>query len=358
METQQTIWLQLQKKNLISGEYQPPEKLHSPWFIKLLLAFSGWLASLFIFAFFLITLHDLVDSSTSCLVLGSGLIFIAYLLLKNDPHEFLEHLMLASSLAGQALIAWALFANELFNSPLYTWFAILIIQSVLCLLMPHYVHRVCSAFFASTALVISFHYLHISVISSASLLLLVILLVLNEWRVVKWQPTFEAISYGVILLLIPLKASNTIGYQLAYWLSETSQAQFETYYLDELLLIFAMLYLVITLIQRNKDHFLLIRSRLTIIGATICFCLLSMQASGLTIGLAILILGFSNSNKILQGLGVSALLYYIASYYYLLDLTLLEKAEILSMVGLFLLAIRFALLKLANPLKQGDSDAV
>ena len=357
MDTQQTIWRQLQKNNLISGEYQPSEKLDSPWFVKLLLAFSGWIASLFIFAFFLITLHDLVDSSTACLVLGSGLIFLAYLLLRNDPHEFLEHLMLASSLAGQALIAWALFANELFSSPLHTWFAILIIQSVLCLLMPHYVHRVCSAFFASVALVLSFHYLHISVISSASLLFLVILLVLNEWRVVKWQPTFEAISYGVILLLIPLKACNVLGYQVSYWLRETSHAQFDTHYFDELLLIFAMLYLVLTLIQRSHHHFPL-KSRLAIIGATICFCLLSMQASGITIGLAMLVLGFSNSSKVLQGLGISALLYYIVSYYYLLDLTLLEKAGSLLMVGLFILAVRFTLLKLASPLKQGDSDAV
>lgn len=357
MDTQQAIWQQLQEKNLISDQYQAEEKLNAPWFVKLLLAFSGWLASLFIFGFLMITLHDLNDSSIACLIVGCGLIFIAYRLLRDNPPDFLEHLMLAFSLAGQILIAWVLFENELFNSQQLAWIALLIIQSLLCFIMPHYVHRVCSAFFASVAFVISFHFLHLSVFSSAILLFLVILLVLNEWRVIKWQATFEAISYGVILLLIPLNASYALGYPLSYFLHETSQTQFETRYFDEILLIIAMLYLVFTLIQRSTHHFSL-KSRIVILTVTVCFCLLSMQASGITIGLALLILGFSNSNKILQGLGISALLYYITSYYYLLDLTLLQKSASLLMIGLFILTLRFALLKLAPPLKQGDNDAI
>ena len=370
---QQILWQQLQEKALVNGEFQPAETLDSPWFIKLLLACSGWFASLFILGFFLLTLQDLVENSAVCLVVGSGMILMAYQMLKNKPSEFLEHLMLAFSLAGQALIAWAIFMidNNVFS--VFPWFAILIIQSSLSLIMPHYIHRVCSAFFASIALTICFHYLQLSAFTSASLLLLALVLVLNEWRSVKWQPTFEAISYGIILLLIPLKASHIIGYDLAYWLNETTLEQSWYYYLDELLLLFTMLYLIVTLMQRSQHHFPF-NTKLAIIGATICLCLLSMQASGITIGFALLIVGFSNSNKVLQGLGITSLLFYISSYYYLLTLTLLEKSVILLMMGLFILAIRYALLKWLNPMQinsdsselshkqlnpqQGDNDAI
>lgn len=357
MNDQQAIWLQLQKSNLVTGELEPSTTLTSPWFIKLLLAFSGWFASLFIFGFFLFTLYDWVDSSLICFAIGSGLIFIAYQILKSNPYEFLEHLMLAFSLAGQALIAWACFTFDGINFSLFPWLMILVIQSLLSLLMPHYVHRVFSAFFACLALVTCLHYLHLTFLASASLLLLVHFLILNEWRHVKWQPVVEAISYGIILLLIPFKASYVLGYDIYYWFKEENQIQTWTYYLDELLLLVAMLYLVITLIRRSQHHFSR-QHQVMMIGATICLCLLSMQASGITIGFALLILGFSNSNKVLQGLGIVSLLFYISSYYYLLTLTLLEKTGILLFIGLFILAIRFILLKCFHPTQQGENDAI
>ena len=354
---QQILWQQLQDKALVKGEFQPTETLDSPWFIKLLLALSGWFASLFILGFLLLILQDLIESSMTCFVVGFGMIFMAYQALKNEPSEFQEHLMLAFSLAGQALIAWAIFMIDNMAFSLFPWLAIFVIQSSLSLIMPHYIHRVCSAFFASIAFTVCFHYFQLSAFTSASLLLLALFLVLNEWRSVKWQPACEAISYGIILLLIPLKASYIIGYDLAYWLNETTLEHSWYYYLDELLLLFTMLYLIVTLMQRSQHHFPF-NTKLAIIGATICLCLLSMQASGITIGFALLILGFSNSNKVLQGLGITSLLFYISSYYYLLTLTLLEKSAILLMMGLFILAIRYALLKWLNPMQINSDSSV
>lgn len=352
MQVQQALWQQLKEQELVTGEYEQPEQVSAPWFVKLLLAFSGWFASLFLLAFFLITMSDLINNTAFCIIPGTVLIVVAYFLLKGNPHEFIEHLMLASSLAGQALIAVVLFSNELLSSALATWLVILIIQSLLAALMPHYVHRVCSAFFASIAFVVSCHYLNISMIASACLLFLIIILVLHEWRFPKWHKATEAVSYGVLLLLIPLKASTNLGYHLSFWLAEQRDAQVATQYFDELLLMLAMVYLVIVLIRRS-EHIFTLNNRIAIITATACFCLLSIYASGITVGLAILVLGFSNSNKILQGLGSASLLYYIASYYYLLELTLLEKAGTLLVVGCFLLLIRHFLLKQLNPLKKG-----
>ncbi|WP_413700742.1 DUF4401 domain-containing protein [Psychromonas sp. KJ10-10] len=354
MKDQQKLWQQLQPQGLVSGQYETPETLNSPWFVKVLLAFSGWFASILIFIFCLLALQDVIDNNIACAIIGSGFIILAYSLLKKTPNEFVEHLMLATSLAGQALIAWALFANDALSSPLISWFTLLILQGALSVLMPHYVHRVCSALFASIALIVCFHYLNISLISSTVLLFLASFLILNEWRFNKLQPLLEAISYGIVLVIIPLQASTSLGYEISSWLNEHHEAGIINHYLEQALLILVMLYILLSILHRS-DSIVPLSKRIALIVATICFCLLSMQASGITVSLAILTLGFSYSNRILQGLGICSLLYYISNYYYYLELTLLQKAASLCVVGLFLLLIRGLVLKFAQP-KQGAKN--
>jgi len=362
MKTQQDIWQKLQEQSIVKGELSASDKIKTPWFIKLLLAFSGWFASLFIFGFFLLILNELIENSIACLLIGAGLIFIAYHTLQKKHSEFLEHLMLACSLAGQALIAWALFITESTTFSVFPWLALFILQSALSLFMPHYIHRACCAFFASLAFTICLYYWHLSAFTSASLLLLVMVLILNEWHSIKWQPIFESISYGVISLLILLKATHAISYDLSYWLNESAVSHTWYAYLDELLLIFSMIYLILTLISRSPTVFP-IKIKRVILIATIGLCLLSMQASGITLSVALLILGFSNSNKLLQALGLTSLLFYISSYYYLLTLTLLEKSGILLIMGIFILIIRYVLLNwfkivLIPPTIKGDKHAI
>lgn len=357
MKEQQRLWQQLQQRGLVSGEYQTPETLNSPWFVKVLLAFSGWFASLLIFIFCLLLMQDVIDNNIACAVIGCGFIMLAYTLLKKTSNEFVEHLMLATSLAGQALIAWALFANnDGLSSPFISCFILFSLQGLLAVLMPHYVHRVCSALFASIALVICFHYLNISLISSTILLFSASFLILNEWRFGKLQRLFEAISYGIVLVIIPLQASTSLGYEISYWISEHDNGPIINHYLDQILLILVMLYILLSLLKRS-DFDLPLNKRLILIGATICFCLLSMQAPWITVGLAILTLGFSNSNRLLQGLGISSLLYYISSYYYYLELTLLQKAASLCVLGLFLLLIRALILKFVQSNRGVNDEA-
>jgi uncharacterized membrane protein len=70
----------------------------------------------------------------------------------------------------------------------------------------------------------------------------------------------------------------------------------------------------------------------------------------------IMLLGFSASNRILLGLGIIALLFFVSSYYYLLDSTLLVKATTLLSVGVILLGTRWGLSKLLPGVK-GAQDA-
>ena len=65
----------------------------------------------------------------------------------------------------------------------------------------------------------------------------------------------------------------------------------------------------------------------------------------------IVLVVFANGNRLLAGLGIAALLYYVSSYYYLLDATLLAKAGVLAASGVVLLGARWLLLNVIMPEK-------
>ena len=71
-----------------------------------------------------------------------------------------------------------------------------------------------------------------------------------------------------------------------------------------------------------------------------------MQAQGLMTGVMIVLLGFAASNRVLLGLGIIALLFFISSYYYLLQNTLLDKSITLLILGVILIIGRSIMTKL------------
>ena len=82
--------------------------------------------------------------------------------------------------------------------------------------------------------------------------------------------------------------------------------------------------------------------KVVIVGALV-LCGFSLEAQGITVAVMIVLLGFSTSNYVLQGLGIVSFLYYISSYYYMLNITLVEKAQILLILGLTMLTARWLL---------------
>lgn len=65
-----------------------------------------------------------------------------------------------------------------------------------------------------------------------------------------------------------------------------------------------------------------------------------------------MLLGFASSNRVLLGLGVTSLLFYISSYYYTLEATLLVKSRTLLIVGLLLLAARWLMTRVIAPASE------
>lgn len=82
------LWTQLTEHNLVSGEEPSSKELSSPWYIKLLLAFSGWLAALFLLLFISAGLTVIFKSTIASIVLSTLLFVLAFVIFKNNKNDF------------------------------------------------------------------------------------------------------------------------------------------------------------------------------------------------------------------------------------------------------------------------------
>lgn len=350
----QSLWQILEEKDVVHGEAPALEKLDSPWYIKFLLAFSGWLAALFLMLFIGFSLESFIRESPLALALvGAAMIGVAYWLFCINKNEFSEHTALALSLAGQALIAWFIFDVQSNNA-----FAIGIIAAfelTVALLLPNYLHRLAAGFIAAGAFSISLSMAGWPYVGEAILLGIASALWLNEFNFPKFTAQIRAIAYGLTFAIIPLKGSAIFGHGTMTWSHEAGDLSPElSPWLGEILIGMVFIGVILQLCRRQQLK-LSDKTMTCVLLGGLMLCLLSFKASGITLGMTILLLGFSAGNRLLTGLGIMSLLFFSSSYYYFVDIDLLNKAGILLATGVFLLAARWIARQLLRPSEQSHN---
>ncbi|NIC04956.1 DUF4401 domain-containing protein [Billgrantia bachuensis] len=323
------------------GDGEPA--LETPWFVRALQAFSGWLAALFLLGFVALGLFTVIEDSIAAGGFGLLLIGAAYGLLQTTPGDFREHLALAASLAGQMLVAWAA-GNALGDMSASFWWSLLLLQVILALAMPSLTHRGFSAFAASLALYLALAE-GVSAPSLAGGLVLLALtaLWLNEFRWPARLRAVQALGYGLLLGLLAIQAMEYFGQSLLlgrYYMG-TGLDWLEPWAGDAL----GMLALLLLLRYVFQHHAGAVAPfvRLAAYGAVAVLMLLSLQAHGLSHGAVVVVLGFAIGNRLVMGFGGLLLLLSISNYYYWLEATLLTKAMTLFALGVMMLAIRWAM---------------
>jgi uncharacterized membrane protein len=336
------VWSMLLEAGVTEGESPETTKLESPWYVKVLLAFSGWLAAVFLLGFFGLGLEFVFDNGAAAFVLGGMMIGGAFAVLRIPQNEFVEHLALAASLAGQALVVFAIIkAADGDEKVAATLVALL--QAALAVVMPNFVHRVFSSFGAALAFDMALTLWGLPFVATGAVMLLGAWCWLNEFRYPHQMGKMRAVGYGLVLALILLKGTALFGHKTMAWQFGRNQpALWARPWVGEVLIGVVVLYVVWLLLQRY-DHRISDRISITLLLGTLLLCVVSMKAQGISVGMVIILLGFAGSNRVLQGLGVLSLLFYISTYYYMLDATLLAKSYYLLSVGLFLLVLRWAM---------------
>jgi len=350
----QQLWSKLAAAGLTVGNMPETQETHTPWYVRVMLGVAGFIAAVFLLGFVGVGLAFVLENKIASLAVGFMMIAAAYAVFRAAPHsDFGSMFALAVSFAGQALVAYGVWGvlNQRSSQP---WLAICVIEAILALAMPNFIHRVVSAYAAVLALAVALASSGAEGVAGGLVALAVAGLWLNEVRLAKHHAVVTPIGYGLTLAFIQVEGSNFTAHSVMAIFGSPARS-WAMPWMGEVLVVAAFLFAVWTLLRRAgwtlpESKSLLSLAVAAAVGAA------SFKAPGVAAGLMIVLVGFANGNRLLAGLGVAALLYYVSSYYYLLDATLLAKAGVLAASGVVLLAARWLLLTVIMP-KGASADA-
>ncbi|RUR33300.1 DUF4401 domain-containing protein [Vreelandella andesensis] len=335
-----TLKQQLTLASVSLNEPSSTASLPSPWFVRALQAFSGWLAALFLLGFIATGVVFVMESPLVSLVVGSLLMGGAFALLRAARSDVLEHMALAFSLAGQILVAWP--AAEMWGVSANLWWVLLALQCALALVMPSQVHRSMSAFLASLALAMALAAHGLEPVAIGLVVLVLTLLWLNECRWPGWISAIQAWGVGLLAGLLVLQGQAYSGQR--GWFLDLGVQWIGPWLANWLGIALVALALSGVIHQAFRQHSQpAIAQRLAMYGAVALVAVLSFYMPGFGAGVTVLLLGFAIGHWLLMGSGVLLLLMAVSSYYYWLDVTLLMKSLMLLAMGALLLTLRLAL---------------
>ncbi len=345
----ETFWDRLRQADAVSGEMPDSQEIASPWYVRVMLGVSGWIAALFLLGFVALGMEFILDSEVAAIVVGILVLAAAYAILSNAGNDFLLQFGLAVSFTGQALILFGF--SELLDWDREIWWLVSLLQVVVAVVMPNFIQRLVAAFVAVYALSVALG--GYGFIASVLAAVAVAVIWLNEFSWGRWSTLMRPIGYGLTLVLVYLEEKLLFG-DVMYFLYSQREA-FWTVPYRELAIGVVLVAVVARLFLRNGESWSSRRMWMALF-AVATMAGLSLEAPGIAAGFLVMILGFSNANRLLIGLGIVVLLFYLSAYYYSLQTTLLVKSGILAATGMVLLSARWAVLKWVFPLKESSRE--
>jgi len=281
-----------------------------PWFVSLLLGFSGWLAGLFCLAFFGVLLRP--QSSGAYAAIGLLLLAFAYGLYRMPGSAFVEQVALAFSMAGHVALTIALAEGT--DSAGGTAFGVALLQAGWLLVAPNRTARLLATFFGCIAWALSvrfawwghdFDHSRQAVSLGAALLGWFIVwgpAALGAWALVSSEPRWMAA--GRARLLRPILSGLLLA--LTYGTLGSQPLQSLLFWEPE---------------GPARTNWLAL------------WPLLSVGAALLALAIA-----HALRSRALKGAAIAAALLHVFHFYMLVGTTLLTKSAIMAVVGLLLLA--------------------
>ena len=342
-DTPGQLWRELCEAGIVSGEAPPAGPPHAPWYVRAMLGVAGWIAAAFLFGFVGSAFPWVIDSRSASIAVGLALIVAGYAMLRlRRGREFVEQFALATSLAGQALAGMGLFVL-LEPREALAWMVLAVAQAGLVMLMQSYAHRVWSAYAAGACVALALADSGGIPFAAGALAAAAALVWLREIEWVAFAPVLRPAAYGLTLALIQVQGEMLLEDGALDLLSgERRAASWILLWAGEIFTGIVLLAVVAHIAARGGG--LGRPASRAALGGALVAALLSLQAPGLAAGTLLAVLGFAAGNRLLTGLAIAALLFYLGAYYYTLQATLLAKSGVLAATGLAMLGARWALL--------------
>jgi len=318
-----------------------------PWYIRTMIGFGAWLASLLFISFVLGV--SLVATKGGFVLLGGLCIAGALFLRYSMDNDFTNQAALAMNLAGQVLLAIGITRHQA-STELETLLITLMIINAL--LIPFYRDRIfrflASAFITGAFVVLLYIWEWQATLAFLAPLLALIFLwmVLSEDRftVKGYDELTRPLTTGLMISIFGITLLSTI-----YLLPELMR-DLEFYPRPWVSTIGFGLLLLLIEYRLLPDIFSSNRSpaSLTVYGMTLLIILATLSAPGMVLSLLVITLGVSRGNPIMTGLGIAFLALFTGAYFYGIESSLLIKSYSLIGTGLIVLSGRWMLLRLAT----------
>ena len=315
-----------------------------PWYIRAMVGFGAWLASLLLIGF--VAGFGLALGGST--VIGLALVGAATWIRRQhrfEGNDFVVQCSLALSLAGQALFGWGL-ADLLPGDEIKTGCVILLAMSTLLFFVfPDRIHRVLMVLLAASALVTLLYAFGMTGAVPVVGPLFALALVWSCSRRAaltaaghgeRVRPLVNGLmlaAFGCLLLstiyVLP-ELGNDFTFYPRPWLS--------TVLLGALFVVVGHLSWPVLLEggQRAAAPVVYL-AMLAVIGA-------AWSAPGLLLALIVVLLGAGSGHRTFVGAGVAFLVVFVAAYFYGIEITMLQKSITLVTSGIAILLARWLLL--------------
>jgi Domain of unknown function (DUF4401) len=346
-ELENAAWSRLRDAGLVA-EGAPPPRDDTPWYLAGLVGVSAWVSAAFLFGFFVTLFDRLFDKGALAALVGVLCCVLALMLLRvARGRDFIEQFAIATSLAGQVLIGVGVSdvirdagGQELRRA---TWAIVAAVACAMYARGTQPMHRFLCGGIAGIALacLCNTNGLHTS---GALALPLVAWSAGFAW----W---FTADRHRHALSLVPLAwALTLVAIGLAWWDDKRQLIGpgFITLHPWRIAADLAMALLLPActawLLTRRTPPLPLAR-RAIVIGIAAALALLWFRAPGLSLGVAVAMVGFAVRRPALLAVGAIGLTLYLPYYYHQIDIPLLQKSYWLLGGGIALLLVRAAYLR-------------
>lgn len=342
-EERRLLWQRFVEAGFVSGEEPPPGAERSPWYVRAMLGFAGWIGALFLLGFVGAAFALVMRNAGASLLVGAAVCGgAAFVLRAASRNDFLEQLGLAVSLAGQVMMAYG-FSGLVGNSHVQLALVLAVQQAALFWLMPNFIHRVFSAWAGAFAVSFAMAALGWTMLAPALVSAAFVLVWLREFDAERAGGLLRAGGYG--LAFATLQTCVLYGPLWMLWYPRASGLhgiaaawQWAGVIASGLVLVMAAW----RLLRREGLGLASPQGRVALAGAVMLGAI-SLKAPGVGPSVAVLVVGYANGNRVLAGLGILSLVGYLSHYYYAMQVTLLEKSALLAAAGVALLVLRFAM---------------
>ena len=317
-------WQALRDAGLVDGDV--PASTQTPWYLQILLGVSAWIAAICLFGFLAVLFNDLWSSRSALIVLGVLGCAAALALLRLAPGEFFAQAAVPVSVVGQALLGFAAFDKG--DNEAGGWMVVAAVAGVMYAFGPSWLHR----FVCGAGVVIAL----CGLVGNADPANVVAALPLAAWAaVLLWARDDERVA--PLAWACGLGAFGIAAFgDFVSWtgIGKTGGAH------PALSAVAAMLLPAVALRLASVDGTPRAPAILLLLVGSMALAVLWLPAPGVAIGLAFALTGFALGRPAIVLVGLAGTLFYLARYYYALDVTLLDKSGLLVASGALVLALR------------------